>query len=33
MNRNHIHFAAGEPGRNGVISGMNLFNKFADSKY
>lgn len=22
MNRNHIHFAAGEPGENGVISGM-----------
>jgi hypothetical protein len=21
MNRNHIHFAAGEPGENGVISG------------
>jgi len=22
MNRNHMHFAAGQPGANGVISGM-----------
>lgn len=24
MNRNHIHFAAGEPGENGVISGKSI---------
>ena len=28
MNRTHIHFAPGEPGTDGVISGKSIMNKY-----
>ena len=31
MGRNHIHFAAGEPGENGVISGKFVLHVFSSN--